>query len=516
VLLLALLVTSLAARPATAQAVERCFPETGYCISGPIRAYWERNGGLPAFGYPISPQQSETVEGSWTGPVQWFERDRLEDHANEGLGVLAGRLGARYLELTGRPWQQFPAQQPSGSPECRSFPQTGFNACGWFLGYWERNGGLERFGYPISPGFEEQIEGRTYNVQYFERRRMEYHPENAPPYDVLLGLLGRVVRGIEQRPPSTSATRDPQIRGLLALSVDLTTRNLNLVRVDRDGADPVIVNADARPAFAPSDELAWAPDGSAVAFVDRYRTHRVFVLSADGQRLDERPAALPPDLDVETVAWSPTDATLLLSAYRSTTPPQRVLALLRPDDSLQLLDAGRAPRWSPDGTRILFLSPQPDGSDAVMVMNADGSGSRSVGSGSGPAWSPDGRQIVYSDPQGWLTTVAADGSGARRLRSGRSPSWSPDGSRIAFDVIGGDLRVMYADGADPRVVLHKEGIFTPIPGYTAITWSPDGAQLAYRFALRNDLEAGVINLDGSGQFILSGAAVPPRWGSFAP
>jgi hypothetical protein len=28
-------------------------------------------------------------------------------------------------------------------------------------------------------------------VQYFERTRFEYHPENAPPYDILLGQCGR-------------------------------------------------------------------------------------------------------------------------------------------------------------------------------------------------------------------------------------------------------------------------------------------------------------------------------------
>src|SRR5262249_30722124 len=33
--------------------------------------------------------------------------------------------------------------------------------------------------------------GVTYTVQYFQRNRFEFHPENQPPYNVLLGLLGR-------------------------------------------------------------------------------------------------------------------------------------------------------------------------------------------------------------------------------------------------------------------------------------------------------------------------------------
>jgi hypothetical protein len=41
---------------------------------------------------------------------------------------------------------------------------------------------------------DELIEGRAYQVQYFERRRMEYHPENAgTSFEILLGLLGRDV-----------------------------------------------------------------------------------------------------------------------------------------------------------------------------------------------------------------------------------------------------------------------------------------------------------------------------------
>ncbi|NNJ10213.1 hypothetical protein EKD04_007720 [Chloroflexales bacterium ZM16-3] len=199
------LATLSAGTPARAQESTRCFPETGQCVAGRILDYWTHNGGLAVFGYPISEQRTETVEGSWSGPIQWFERDRLEDHANQGLGVLAGRLGARALELQARPWQglPLPAERLIG---CRSFPETGHTICGAFLRFWERNGGLERFGYPISEPGVETIETWTGSVQYFERRRMEHHTELAgTPYEVLLGLLGRVALAAQNIPACASA-----------------------------------------------------------------------------------------------------------------------------------------------------------------------------------------------------------------------------------------------------------------------------------------------------------------------
>jgi uncharacterized protein YkwD len=185
---------------------ERCFPETGFCISGPIRDYWEQNGGLPVFGYPTTPLGTETVEGSWSGPVQWFERDRLEDHGNEG--VMAGRLGADLLNRHGQPWHTFPkvSEAPTG---CRFFDVTGHTLCEPFLSYWGNNGGLERFGYPITEPFEMEIGDWSGTVQYFERRRMEHHTENrGTPYEVLLGLLGNEVRAISS-PPGESPTPTP-------------------------------------------------------------------------------------------------------------------------------------------------------------------------------------------------------------------------------------------------------------------------------------------------------------------
>src|SRR6185436_1938890 len=106
-------------------------------------------------------------------------------------GVLAGRLGALMLQAQGRSWETFP-RATTIPRSCRYFIETGHTLCGTFLTYCERNGGLERFGYPITEPFEEGLSGWFGTVQYFERRRMEHHFENAGTrYEVLLGLLGR-------------------------------------------------------------------------------------------------------------------------------------------------------------------------------------------------------------------------------------------------------------------------------------------------------------------------------------
>ena len=71
---------------------------------------------------------------------------------------------------------------------------------GAFLQRWQNNGGLFVNGYPITDEFQEQLsDGNTYSVQYFERARFEFHPENAAPYNVLLGALGRLAWDEDQR-----------------------------------------------------------------------------------------------------------------------------------------------------------------------------------------------------------------------------------------------------------------------------------------------------------------------------
>ncbi len=74
------------------------------------------------------------------------------------------------------------------------FAETQHTLGGAFRVYWEAHGGLPIFGYPISEEFVELNEnGEAYTVQYFQRHRFEYHPGQAPPYDVQLSRLGDLV-----------------------------------------------------------------------------------------------------------------------------------------------------------------------------------------------------------------------------------------------------------------------------------------------------------------------------------
>jgi DNA-binding beta-propeller fold protein YncE len=74
----------------------------------------------------------------------------------------------------------------------RTFPETGKTVKGIFLSYWDTHGGLAQQGFPISEEMNEvsDLNGKSYTVQYFERAVFEYHPEEQPPYDVLLSQLG--------------------------------------------------------------------------------------------------------------------------------------------------------------------------------------------------------------------------------------------------------------------------------------------------------------------------------------
>jgi hypothetical protein len=89
------------------------------------------------------------------------------------------------------------------TPAIRYFPETGHSVREEFLGFFETYGGLAVFGYPLTDEFTQG--GRR--VQYFQKVRLEWHPEFSEPYNVQLGLLGDEL-GYRQ-PPISSAEIPP-------------------------------------------------------------------------------------------------------------------------------------------------------------------------------------------------------------------------------------------------------------------------------------------------------------------
>ncbi len=195
--------------PAGAQAQTNgvCFNVPGItnCIEGRFREYWEQNGGLQVFGYPITP--AAQVLNRDTGQVyltQWFERNRFELHPKNAppYDVLLGRLGDDILLQAGRRWQRLAKADPAAP---HFFAETGHAiAHAPFWDYWSTHGlefdgrrgtsiaeSLALFGYPISePATEQNRSGDTVLTQWFERARFEWHPSNPAAFQVLLGLVG--------------------------------------------------------------------------------------------------------------------------------------------------------------------------------------------------------------------------------------------------------------------------------------------------------------------------------------
>ncbi len=170
-------------------ATSRFFPETGHTVRKNFLAFWQDFGGLPVFGYPITDEYSDPEVGFVT---QYFERARFElqpgawpSHYNVMLGLLGDELAQKEGLLQTTPFKKIDA---ASDAHCTYYPQTGHRLCFGFRDYWDSHGGLTIFGFPISEEFTDPQTGFT--VQYFERQRFEYHPENSPAWQVEGGLLG--------------------------------------------------------------------------------------------------------------------------------------------------------------------------------------------------------------------------------------------------------------------------------------------------------------------------------------
>jgi len=166
------------------------------------------------------------------------------------------------------------------------------------------------------------------------------------------------------------------------------------------------------------------------------------------------------------------------------------------------------PAWSPDATRIVFVSERDDGLEQLFIMDANGKNVHRVMSDTvmharAPNWSPDSEWIAFhSWTQGNLDIykVRPDGTELIRLTDDpaedSSPVWSPDGERLTFlsdrlDAGADKLFLMDPDGSNVIRLTESEGS----EGFAV--WSPDGQHVLFAGDLEGSRDIYLIDADGS-------------------
>ena len=166
------------------------------------------------------------------------------------------------------------------------------------------------------------------------------------------------------------------------------------------------------------------------------------------------------------------------------------------------------PDWSPDGTKIAFISGRDGGRFQIHVMDADGKNVIRITDGQGtkrhPNWSPDGGKIAFSvddTEEDYIAVMGADGRNREKLENHAwEPSWSPDGKQIAFvswrDGFG-EIYVIGVGGQGRKRVTHD---FAPKGDPS---FSPDGRRKAYEAEHEGFSHIFVVGADGKNRVRLT-------------
>ncbi len=242
--------------------------------------------------------------------------------------------------------------------------------------------------------------------------------------------------------------------------------------------------------LVPTNELAWSPDGSKIAFVRggaSLDNNPIFVANSDGssaEALKLAPAGVHP-------TWSPDSAKVAFSHANQ-------VFLVNPDLSSPATPlagaTGVEPAWSPDGSRIAFGQ---EFANAQIIASSGGTPLKipTTSQFLFPSWSPSGAQLSFHQQEGensYFLIANADGSGLHHLpivqdlnANGPAASWSPDGSRLVFQGrdfsepanATNEVYIANADGSGSVTPLTPNQVFATSPAWRPNVVAHPGPQV---------------------------------------
>ena len=243
----------------------RYFPETDKYVCNEFLDFFDTRGGVEIFGFPITEMFDDPQFGL---RMQYFQRARMEWHPyNDApykvqLGLLVDELGYHFPPATE---EQIPSRN---SALHHYFLETEHVVSYAFLDYFRDHGGVDIFGYPRSEFMYED----GYIVQYFQRARMEWHPEILSGSQMRLTNLGEVyverfdVLDDENYPKNIivlpiNVTPPPSVPKVTKLNISASVR---YIITGQQGAQTVFVYVN--------DQQQQPVEGAAVKMVVNYQS----------------------------------------------------------------------------------------------------------------------------------------------------------------------------------------------------------------------------------------------------
>lgn len=279
------------------------------------------------------------------------------------------------------------------------------------------------------------------------------------------------------------------------------------------------------------DDITWSPDGQFLAFALPKKEGEL-IAKIQIVRLSGEEATLNLNLFIDQdlyhaqIDWTKTalptpqkivlgkgDAALLFTAGKEQSAD---IFLMTADGSISQLTErdgfdGNA-EWSPDGTKIIFVSDRDNRRPHIFLMNPDGSNVEQLTHGTRnweylASWLPDGKSIVYirdDDELGTIKPLVQLDLVSRETRiimplprvGIRSMHWSSDGRQLSV----GELSFDFETG---------NKIESPKDGYM-LNWSPDGKHVAYYQIIKDHRSEYVVQdlKTGKAQYVFSSSPRP--------
>ena len=291
-------------------------------------------------------------------------------------------------------------------------------------------------------------------------------------------------------------------------AIDVLKYNFEISTSYIDGEMPLRLTENRRFDNYP----VWSPDGGRIVFVgepiESPMNRRIpselldgqvlYSMAHDGSDLEEvvsGVALYPP-------SWSPDGQWIAFVVHEAR---RRFVYIVKPNgtDLTRISETFSEPSWSPDGHSIALLAPDGEGGGALYKFSVNGLVATMIANVANDiddpftfwtdtvSWSPDGSRVAFIDPEpddrcDFVCIVPIEDSPAAGLLPLRIksryvsviPAWSPDGSKLAIrlsdEVQGGDV-VLYTvdrDGTNPCIIVKSlqtreghVGLVTPTPGY---------------------------------------------------